>query len=43
MSEHAVTVEKTRHPLPDPSWSSPPEPDRVDRHLPLPESQLDRF
>ena len=44
MSEHAVTVEKARHPLPDPflvvATQNPVESTGT---YPLPESQLDRF
>lgn len=44
MSEHAVTVEKTRHPLPDPFLVvATQNPIESTGTYPLPESQLDRF
>lgn len=44
MSEHAVTVDKTRHPLPDPFFViATQNPVESTGTYPLPESQLDRF
>ena len=43
MAERQVTTDDRTRPLERPSWSSRPEPDRVQGTYPLPEAQLDRF